>query len=259
MPSSPQRSRAIAGGLAGLGVRRGDRVVVYLQNRIEVVEVALACSRLGAMFVPANPLLKARQLRHILADSGAAALVFSALRRAPPSRHARHSQLRPCSSRATPRRRSMPGRATSRVRSAGESRRRAGARARRSITMRSQFSTPPAARGRRRASWSRIAMSSRARSPCRAISAMFPTTACCAALPLSFDYGFSQVTTAFTVGACAVLTNFSTAAALMQEIGGGADHRARRCADDVGASRRERVARRGRATRCATSPIPAAH
>jgi acyl-CoA synthetase (AMP-forming)/AMP-acid ligase II len=38
-----------------------------------------------------------------------------------------------------------------------------------------------------------------------------------AALPLSFDYGFSQVTTAFAVGACAVLTNFALPAALLQE------------------------------------------
>jgi acyl-CoA synthetase (AMP-forming)/AMP-acid ligase II len=38
------------------------------------------------------------------------------------------------------------------------------------------------------------------------------------ALPLSFDYGLSQVTTAFTVGACAVLTNFSMPAALLQDM-----------------------------------------
>jgi acyl-CoA ligase (AMP-forming) (exosortase A-associated) len=38
------------------------------------------------------------------------------------------------------------------------------------------------------------------------------------ALPLSFDYGFNQVTTAFAVGACAVLTNFSLPAALLNEM-----------------------------------------
>jgi acyl-CoA synthetase (AMP-forming)/AMP-acid ligase II len=38
-----------------------------------------------------------------------------------------------------------------------------------------------------------------------------------AALPLSFDYGFSQVTVAFAVGACAVLANFALPAALLQE------------------------------------------
>jgi acyl-CoA synthetase (AMP-forming)/AMP-acid ligase II len=38
------------------------------------------------------------------------------------------------------------------------------------------------------------------------------------ALPLSFDYGLSQVTSAFTVGACAVLTNFSMPAALLQDM-----------------------------------------
>jgi acyl-CoA ligase (AMP-forming) (exosortase A-associated) len=38
-----------------------------------------------------------------------------------------------------------------------------------------------------------------------------------AALPLSFDYGLSQVTTALQVGATCILTNFSMPAALMQE------------------------------------------
>jgi acyl-CoA synthetase (AMP-forming)/AMP-acid ligase II len=39
-----------------------------------------------------------------------------------------------------------------------------------------------------------------------------------AALPLSFDYGLSQVTTAFAVGACAITETFSTAAALISVI-----------------------------------------
>src|SRR6188472_3512107 len=68
-------SADLAAGLAARGVKRGDRVVVHLQNRPEVVKLALATSRLGAIFVPANPLLRGRQLRHILQDSGARALV----------------------------------------------------------------------------------------------------------------------------------------------------------------------------------------
>ena len=39
-----------------------------------------------------------------------------------------------------------------------------------------------------------------------------------AALPLSFDYGLSQVTTALSVGACAVLTNYTLAGGLLQEL-----------------------------------------
>jgi acyl-CoA synthetase (AMP-forming)/AMP-acid ligase II len=38
------------------------------------------------------------------------------------------------------------------------------------------------------------------------------------ALPWSFDYGFNQIATAFAVGACAVLTNYASAAALINEI-----------------------------------------
>src|SRR5688572_27049211 len=73
-----ERSRALAAALAGLGIGRGDRVVTYLQNRPEVIECALACSRLGAIFVPANPLLKNRQLLHVLRDSGARMIISSA-------------------------------------------------------------------------------------------------------------------------------------------------------------------------------------
>src|SRR5687768_8236317 len=72
-----RRSHSLASALRARGVGRGDRVAVYLQNRAVVVETALACSRLGAIFVPVNPLLKARQLEYILNDAGAIALIAS--------------------------------------------------------------------------------------------------------------------------------------------------------------------------------------
>src|SRR5688572_24577832 len=72
-----RRSTGLAGALQRRGVARGDRVAVYLQNRPEVVEVALACSRIGAIFVPVNPMLRSRQLGHVLRDCGAKILVAS--------------------------------------------------------------------------------------------------------------------------------------------------------------------------------------
>ena len=44
----------LAGGLAGLGVEKGDRVGLYLGNSPEFVLLALAVNKLGAMWVPIN-------------------------------------------------------------------------------------------------------------------------------------------------------------------------------------------------------------
>src|SRR5690606_4619919 len=74
-----RRSRLLASALQALGVRAGQRVVTYLQNRPETIEMALACSRLGAIHVPANAMLRARQLAHVLDDSGAVLLLASQL------------------------------------------------------------------------------------------------------------------------------------------------------------------------------------
>jgi long-chain acyl-CoA synthetase len=66
---------AAAAGLRSLGVERGDRVGLMLQNQPEFVLSLLACWRLGAAVVPINIMLKAEELRYILADSGAKAIV----------------------------------------------------------------------------------------------------------------------------------------------------------------------------------------
>jgi acyl-CoA ligase (AMP-forming) (exosortase A-associated) len=70
----------IAAGLRSLGVARGDRVGIYLEKRIEAVVAPFATSAAGGVFVPINPLLRPRQVRHILADAGARVLVTSAER-----------------------------------------------------------------------------------------------------------------------------------------------------------------------------------
>lgn len=44
-----------AGGLHAAGVGPGDRVVVVSANRLELLEIFLGCSWLGAIFVPLNP------------------------------------------------------------------------------------------------------------------------------------------------------------------------------------------------------------
>ena len=70
-----QEAGAVAARLRGLGLERGDRVVVYLDKRVEWVVGVLATSLAGGVFVPANPLLKPRQLAHVADNCAARVLV----------------------------------------------------------------------------------------------------------------------------------------------------------------------------------------
>lgn len=58
----------LAAAFHGLGVGRGDRVAVSLQNTPVFVLALLAAWRLGAVVVPVNPMLRAPELAHVLAD-----------------------------------------------------------------------------------------------------------------------------------------------------------------------------------------------
>jgi acyl-CoA ligase (AMP-forming) (exosortase A-associated) len=66
-----------AAGLIASGLARQDRVAIYLNKRIDTVVACFAASRAGGVFVPVNPLLKGAQVGHILRDSGATVLVTS--------------------------------------------------------------------------------------------------------------------------------------------------------------------------------------
>ena len=70
--------RAGAVQLQELGIQRGDRVGIYLEKRIELVVAMFATSAAGGVFVPINHVLKPAQLGHIVNDSGARFLVTSA-------------------------------------------------------------------------------------------------------------------------------------------------------------------------------------
>ncbi len=68
-------SGGLAAALVDRGLRRGDRVGVYLQNVPQFVIAVLAGWKAGAIVVPINPMYRARELRALLEDSAAAALV----------------------------------------------------------------------------------------------------------------------------------------------------------------------------------------
>ncbi|MEQ8783488.1 MAG: acyl-CoA ligase (AMP-forming), exosortase A system-associated [Roseibium album] len=70
-------AEAFAKGLTRLGVRKSDRVCIYLSKCSEHVVAMLGAARAGAAFVPINPVLKADQATHILQDSGSSVLITS--------------------------------------------------------------------------------------------------------------------------------------------------------------------------------------
>ncbi|MCY4726971.1 acyl-CoA ligase (AMP-forming), exosortase A system-associated [Nocardioides sp. STR2] len=67
--------RSVGAGLDRLGVVRGDRVAVFLDKRIETVVSMLGASLTEAAFVPVNPVFKPRQVAHVVRDSGSVVLV----------------------------------------------------------------------------------------------------------------------------------------------------------------------------------------
>lgn len=68
---------SVARALVNLGLGPGDRVAVYLPKCFECVMALFGAAAAGCVFVPVNPLLKQRQVQHILRDSGARVLITS--------------------------------------------------------------------------------------------------------------------------------------------------------------------------------------
>lgn len=69
------RSRRLAGLLASLGLRPGDRVAMLLRNCHVSAELPFGIGRAGMVTVNVNERLVEREVRYILADSGARAVI----------------------------------------------------------------------------------------------------------------------------------------------------------------------------------------
>ena len=69
------RSNRLAHLLRARGLRAGDRVAFFLQNRVEVIDLWLAGAKLGLIVVPINVLYRERELTHILRDAAPTAVV----------------------------------------------------------------------------------------------------------------------------------------------------------------------------------------
>jgi long-chain acyl-CoA synthetase len=68
-------SERFAGALAGLGVRKGDRVMVYLANSVQWVIAFLGIQKIGAVIVPVSPIYTSHEIAYMIQDAGIGAIV----------------------------------------------------------------------------------------------------------------------------------------------------------------------------------------
>mgnify|MGYP003575081967 CR=1 FL=1 len=179
--------------LLALGLGRGERVAVYLDKSPEAVAAMFGAAAAGGVFVPVNPLLKAEQVGHILRDCAARVLVTSGERMlglmGVLEEHAGSLQVLDPSS----------------LRSMGRD----------ELATHRVIDTDIAAILYTSGSTGRpkgVVLSHRnlvagARSVATYLENT-PSDRILAVLPFSFDYGLSQLTTAFYSGACVVLMNY---------------------------------------------------
>ena len=67
-----QEVDALAGYLQELGVKKGDRVLLYMQNSPQFIIGYYAILRADAVVIPVNPMNKTAELQHYVKDTGAA-------------------------------------------------------------------------------------------------------------------------------------------------------------------------------------------
>ena len=70
------RANRMAHELAARGLSAGERLALWLPNRIEYIDLFLACTRLGVIIVPINVLYRERERVHILTDASPRAVVI---------------------------------------------------------------------------------------------------------------------------------------------------------------------------------------
>lgn len=73
-----QRSNRVARLLLARGLTAGDRLAIHLPNRIEFLDLLLACVKVGIILVPINILYREREIGHIVDDAEPAAVVTTA-------------------------------------------------------------------------------------------------------------------------------------------------------------------------------------
>jgi long-chain acyl-CoA synthetase len=72
-----EMTRIFAAALADLGIRPGEKVMLYIPNSIQWVAAWLGIQRMGGVCVPITPIYPAHDVQYIANDCGAAAIVCS--------------------------------------------------------------------------------------------------------------------------------------------------------------------------------------
>jgi acyl-CoA ligase (AMP-forming) (exosortase A-associated) len=199
---------AFSAGLLELGLGRSDRVGVYLDKRIETVTACFGAAAAGCAFVPLNPLLKADQVGYILRDCNVRVLVTSVERLTslsgvlPQCPDLGHVVVVGSKAPLTP----LPGIAVVDWIDLLGAPRRPGHRVV-DVDMTAILYTSGSTGKPKGVVLSHRNMVAGAKSVASYLG-NHPGDTLLAALPLSFDAGFSQLTTAFHTGARVVLLNY---------------------------------------------------
>jgi acyl-CoA ligase (AMP-forming) (exosortase A-associated) len=202
------RIDAFASGVLGYGLHRSDRVGIYLDKRIETVVACFGAAEAGCVFVPLNPLLKPEQVGYILRDCNVRLLVTSPERLAsivailPECPELRHVVVTGRKVTLAP----PPGVEYIDWGALLDAPRRAGHRIV-DVDMAAFLYTSGSTGKPKGVVLSHRNMVAGAKSVASYLGNHADDTLL-AALPLSFDAGFSQLTTAFHVGARVVLINY---------------------------------------------------
>jgi long-chain acyl-CoA synthetase len=64
-----------AGALAEMGVKKGDRVMIYISNCIQWVIAFLGIQKIGAVIVPVSPIYTSFEIEYMIKDSGAETII----------------------------------------------------------------------------------------------------------------------------------------------------------------------------------------
>jgi len=197
-----------AGGFfLSLGLLKSERVAVYLEKRIDTVAALFGAAAAGGVFVPVNPLLKPEQVVHILNDCNVRILVTSP---------ERLELLRPVLAHCRDLRAAVlvgdkPSEAAAGLETVRWSRRGQVSAGRPHRVIDADMAAILYTSGSTGKPKGVVLSHRNLVAGAGSVAQYLENHAedrILSVLPLSFDYGLSQITTAFHTGACAVLMNY---------------------------------------------------